>query len=292
MRTTVLTAVCAGIAAVLPTAAPAATAEEVLAEALASYEEQMENIEDVTITSVVTEAGEETPKRAETKYKQKATVDEREVYLSRSEWSEDGSTTYVRIYDGKNLWEWSVGDEPSKREVDYDPSAVISEEILERLEAEHVGTETLDGHAVEVLQITNMLDLMDVPAGERKMVESVEATAWIGSEDPVMRQMRLEISGPMGQMKSVTSYEDYRSESGMLVPYVTITRGSTEPSEKMMEMMEARLQQVPEAQREAARTQMMAEMGKEDVETTKVVSVEVNTGLPDDLFDGNALGTQ
>jgi len=259
------------------------TADKILQNMLESYEKQMKGIKDFTIISEDFEDQEEAGS-TEIEYNKKATIDGKTVYKRREEMNEGDDIT---IYDGEYEWEWHVGEEVIKNKVDYDPSTFISRESLEKIDAQLFGSEEINGEKTYILQINNMKDLMHFSSEEKEMIQTVKGKSWVDTDDWMMRKMEMNMEGAMGKMKTIINFEDYRTIDGMLVPFKETSVTSTEMSP---EMIQSRLQQVPEQYRKQAEEQMKAQMGKKQVSVTKVKEVKVNTGLSDDLFKGSELG--
>jgi len=261
------------------------TAEKIVQNMVASYEEQMKGVKDITIVKETT-TGEEESVSTEVTYQKIVKIGGKTVYKSRTEMN-DGKD--ITIYDGEYTWESHPGMEVTKRESDYTPE--FSPEAIEKIEAEYIGTETIDGHKTYVLRIKNMAEMMGAGLEEQKMGK-VTAKAWIDINDLVMRkmEMNMEQATEAGQKgvtaKIVMKFEDYRKVHGMFFAYKTSQRTSQKVSD---EMIKQQLEQVPEAYRKQMEAQMKAQMGKEQIRTTKIKSVKVNTGLSNALFDGSKL---
>jgi len=259
------------------------TAEKILQNMVDSYERQMKDVKDVTVISEVTEGkGEEKSVSTEVNYRKMAKMGGKTVGKSREELN-DGQD--ITIYDGEYKWEWHSGGEVTKKKVDYNP--MLMEESLNKIKAEFVGTEKIDGDKTYILRIKNMVDIMDFPSEEGIELEKVNGKGWIDANDWVIRKMEIEMKSNMGTMKMIETYEDYRKVRGMFVSYRTLTKTSLELSP---EMIKKQLQEVPSGYRKQAEAQIKTQMGKEQIRITKVKEVKVNTGLSDDLFDGSKLG--
>lgn len=143
-------------------------------------------------------------------------------------------------------------------------------------------------------------------------VKEVKATGrlWVDAQDWVIRKMKttIEITNEKGQkfkIQPIIKNKDFREVNGLLFSYRTITMqgegGVQLPPEQEQKMREAleemrkQLEQMPEAQREMAEQMMKSQMEKiqkalgASKMVTEVEKVKINTGLPDDLFDGSKL---
>ena len=260
------------------------TSEEIIQHIVDSFEQQMKDVNDVTIISEASEGQEAGRARTEIEYRKKAQVNGKTIYKRREELNNEEDIT---IYDGEYEWEWHAGGEVTKNEVDFDPSAMISEELLKSMAAEYIGTEEIDGNTTYILQLKNMIDFIWLSPEEKNMVSEVNGRSWFDSEDWVIRRMEMEIRSTRGNMHTVTNYNDYRNMNGMLIPYQTTTKTSLEINP---EMIKKQLQEVPAEYRAQVEAQIKAQMGREEIRITQVQEVEVNTGLSDNLFEGSELG--
>ena len=263
------------------------TAEEIIQNVTASYEKQMKDVKDFTIISEVSEGeGEEKSVSTEIEYQKRAKIGDKTVYKRRHELN-DGKD--ISIYDGEYEWECHSGGEVTKEKLDYNPYAPW--EALKRIKGEYTGTENIDGYKTYILWIEDMTDMMGLPPEAKKTMKA-SGKVWVDAKDWIPRKMEMdmeqvdETGNSMGTVKTVMNYEDYRGEHGMLVPYRTSQKISMKINP---EMIEKQLQEVPLEYREQAEAQMKEQMGKEQIQITKVKEVKVNTGLSDNLFDGSKL---
>ena len=261
------------------------TSEEIVRNMAESQKEQLKNVKDVTIISDIYEDETESEVTGtEIEYRKKYTVEGKTVYKRRQEMN---GGEHITIYDGAYEWEWHGGGEVTKKSVESDPSMLISDEMIDEIEAELLDTEDVDGERTYVLKIKNMLDFMALSPEEKGMLAEIKAKCWVDADEWVMRKMDMEMISPRGSMHTVVHIQEYHNEHGMLVPYKEISKSTSGMSPEMMKMQ---LQRVPEEHRKQAEAQMKAQMGRERIRISRVKEVKINTGLSDDLFDGGELG--
>ncbi len=283
------------------------TAEKVIQNCVASYEEQMKGVKDIT---EVTDRG--------VTYQKWVTIEGETVCKTRNEMEMMGKK-FVTIYDG--IYQWGqdpVSGEVTKEKIDYNPYETMEnlETIMETITAQYGGTEEIDGYETHILSIEDITKLM----GSAKPAEMEELKAsgklWVDEEDWVIRKMEMNIEGVDEEgeertIKITIERKDFHKDNGLLTPYRTVMTtvmaiGGEVPGlspEQEQEMRQAlaeiqkQLEEMSPEERKLAeafmkpRIEMMEKMlaggGMETV--TEVKKVEINTGLSDDLFDGSKL---
>ncbi|MEA1964363.1 MAG: hypothetical protein U9O41_04450 [Candidatus Aerophobetes bacterium] len=244
-----------------------------------AYEEQMEEIEDMTIFRE-NKGGMPMLARKSTIYRKRAEVAGKTIYKTRTE-TEMMGRTMVTIYDG--VYNWSVdpaSGKVKKEKAKYDPTQIWKN--LDLSETHYLGTEEIEGKKAHLLKIDNPLKVLGMPS--TKILQEREASAegkiWVNAEDWMLARTLIIMSGKFKEGKEATirfsmDFKDYRPVDGMLLPYRMITSTKIDipgASEKEKQMMQA----------------FMGGMGSFEMITTEV---KVNTGLSDELFDGTRLKT-
>jgi len=274
------------------------TANEVVDNMISNYEKQMANINDVKIVS-----------SSDVRYQKKFNVNGKPVFKTRTE-VEIAGKKIISIYDGQYLWSYNPLDNSvNKEEASFNPQEMVHG--LKNANLVYGGKETVDNNSAHVLKVSN-LDMM--MGAEQK--EGVNGKIWVDAKDWVIRKMEVEIV--MGDEDydeddvpptASIRMKDYRNVKGMLIPYVTeiafgsmenieMTPEEREEMEQNIAEMERELEQMPAIQKRFAEKAMRAQInlmrnlleGQGLVTKTEISDVKVNTGLADDLFDGNRLG--
>ncbi len=287
------------VALLVPSASFAAekwTAEKVIQEVIASYEKQMEKVNDVTtITDKYT------------LYQKRAKVKGENLYKSRMEMEVMGEK-YISIYDG--IYEWSKypSGKVTKEKISFDPYQTWKN--LASADTKYKGTEEIDKLNCHVLTIDDMSKILSLREYETEATGEVSGKTWIDAKDWVIRKMEIvvkieeEEGGEEITVKQIHKMGDYRKVDGMLVAYrravITIIGAEELTPEKRKETkeglrkMQEQLEKMPPAQREMLEGIIKPQMetmkkllGEEEV--TIVKKVEINTGLSDSLFDGSKL---
>lgn len=173
-----------------------------------------------------------------------------------------------------------------------------------RQNAEYRGTETVDGNRTHILFVSDLEPLAE--EDEEDIAQNgyfyVDADIW------VLRKMKFNVEsevepGQVQEMQPVIRFLDYRNIEGLHIPFrtvmelgdldATISPEEREEARRAMQEFERELEQMPEQQRK-----MMEQMMKPQMErfekmlegdkleiVIEVEDVQVNTGLPDDLFN-------
>ncbi len=279
------------------------TAEKVIQNCVASYEEQMKGVKDIT---KVTDR--------DITYHKWVTIEGETVCKTRYE-MEIMSKKFVTIYDG--IYQWGqdpVSDEVTKEKIDYNPYQTI--ENLETITVQYGGTEEIDGYKTHILDIEDITKLMGSAKPAEMEELRVSGKLWVDEEDWVIRKMEMNMEGVDEEgeertIKITIERKDFRKKNGLLTPYRTVmTIGmaidegfpglSPEEEQEMRQAlaeMQKQLEEMSPEQRKLTeafmkpRIEMMEKMlagsGMETV--TEVKEVKINTGLSDDLFDGSKL---
>jgi outer membrane lipoprotein-sorting protein len=277
------------------------TAQEVIQNCVDQYKQGMQDIEDMT---VFTNQGKT--------YSKRATAGGKEFYKTRQEIEIMNQTT-VTIYDGQYVWYRGPTGTITKHTVTYNPYQMTAN-LLEASDLQYKGVEDIDGHKTYAIGIGDLHQLAGSFNTEARSdaLESVEATGtlWIDANDWVIRKMQVTVDmvdevGENRQFEYASRHEDFRKVNGLLMAYRTVTESSSlteqltpeqkQEMEDSLKQMQAQLAQMPESQR-----QMVEEMMKPQIEALEKVlgaeeivreveAVKINAGLPDNLFDGNAL---
>ncbi len=278
----------------LPTVMRGLTAEEVIENMLTAYEKQMYNIEDVKITTDF-----------DIKHMKRTVIDGEIVYMIRTEIGVGPVDKIITIWDGEYQWFAGPDGKVEKQKEKFDRGEVVHQ--LLNTEAEYVGKADLDGYETHILNVKG-LDMQEADKNYGRM----DGDVWIDANDWVPRKLELiipvEDSEDEDKHDSLTVLmEDYRNYEGMLVPLITkmitypnITPDKQQEMREKLDEMEREFEQMPQEQRELFDSGGMWEthinMMREALETgeyimaIEVLDVQVNTGLSDDMFDGELLG--
>jgi len=260
------------------------SAQEVINQMRGAYEQRMSGIDDLTMVTKGT-AGVMAMMGESTIYQKRAKIAGKTVYKTRTEVQFMGKPL-ITIYDGE--YEWSVdpiSGQVNKEKKDFAPDWTRIWEVLDLSQMQYVGTDDLDGETAHVLKMDDLTEgikrLLPVPpqAGPSEEGEwSGWAKMWINAENWVFMRMQIVMTETSEEGKEMTNritsdFKDYRQVQTMFIPHqmtykieVEIPDMSPEEKQMMLGMMEAFME---------------GEM--------IVTKVEVNTGLPADLFDGTKL---
>ncbi len=171
--------------------------------------------------------------------------------------------------------------------------------------AEYAGRADVAGIDAHVLRLTDFSAMDPLGSTDQQPPDSV---LFFVDPDPWLL-VRISIHGSLptqGQDGNVTptiDFEDFRDVEGMMVPFLTrltmvgvqvdVSQQQLEDAQQSLAQLEQRLQSLPAAQREMMmdrlrpqleRMQQIVDSGT--LETVfEVESVEVNTGLPDSMFN-------
>lgn len=275
------------------------TAEKVIQNCVASYEEQMKDVEDIT---KVTDR--------DITYHKWVTIEGETVCKTRYEMEMMG-IKFVTIYDG--IYQWGqdpVSGKVTKEKIDYNPYGTI--ENLETITAQYGGTEEIDGYETHILDIEDITKLIGSAKSEEMETLRISGKLWVDAEDWVIRKMEMNMEGVDEEGEEITikitiEMKDFRKDNGLLTPYRTVMATvmaidegvpglSPEEEQEMRQVlaeMQKQLEEMSPEQQEIMkpRIEMMEKMfagsGMETV--TEVKDVKINTGLSDDLFDGSKL---
>lgn len=260
------------------------SAQQVINQMRGAYEQRMSGIDDLTmvtkgIAGIMAMMGETTI------YKKRAKTSGKTVYKTRTEMQFMGKSL-VTIHDGE--YEWSVdpmSGQIKKEKKDFAPDWTRIWEVLDLSQMQYVGTDDLDGEAAHVLKMDDLTEGMKklMPAlqqtGPSQEGEwSGEAKMWINAKNWVFMRMQIVMTGTSEEGEEMTNiitsdFKDYRQVQTMLIPH------------QMTYKMEV---EIPDMNPEEK--QMMLDMMGTFMEGEMIVTkAEVNTGLPDDLFDGTKL---
>jgi len=248
-----------------------------------SYQRQMSEIDDITIIQEM--KGGFLSMEGIT-YQKKARINNQEVYKSRSETRVMGMDT-VTIFDG--IYTWSidpVSGEVKKEEGGVDPLQVWK--VFDPGKMEFLGEEKVDGKDAYKVQLDDAIwmmgkeDLASSGMPEDSEVD-MHSIYWIDKNDYVplkslnfMKTTTIEDGKPV-TMNMITDVQflDYRRIESMLISYRMVISNQ-------MEVDDPSLSQEEKEQAKA----FMSSMGNMEF---VVKNVEINTGLPDTLFDGTKL---
>ena len=268
----------------------AADIQEIIKNVQNTYEKQMELIDDYMVIQKPT--GGLTTLAGETKvFYKKAEIDGAEVYKSRTETDVMGMS-FISIYDGK--YDWTIN--PITGEVEKELSEDNPSQFWKNLNSSnsiYLGEEMVGDEIAYVLQIDNALQVLgnqmaQAATLQQNEIEKVSGKLWISGKDwmPLRMQMAINI-GSADEDISIntiitTDFKDYRQVETMLHPFKLAVSTSTEIDTSMMSEEEKKEQEAAMMMMKS----MMSGMGSFSIET---VEVKVNTGLPDELFDGTGL---
>jgi len=251
-----------------------------------SYQKQLSGIQDITI---VQEMKGGFFNMENTTYHKKARVNNQEVFMTRTETSMMGMDI-VTIYDG--VYTWSI--DPVSGEVQKEEGGVDTLQVWKMFRPEktnYLGDEKIEGKDAYKIQLDDALWMagMQGLAGS-DMPEDAEIEMqgiyWIDKENlvPLKSQNLTKTTsiedGETVVMDIITDslFQDYRPVGSMLISHrMTIST--------QMEIDDPSLS--PEEKEEAKA--FMSSMGGMNNMEVVVTRAEYNTGLSDDLFDGNLL---
>ena len=260
------------------------SAQQVINQMRGAYEQRMSGIDDLTMVTKGT-AGVMAMMGESTIYQKRAEIAGKTVYKTRTEIQFMGKPL-ITIYDGE--YEWSVdpiSGQVKKEKKDFAPDWTRIWEVLDLSQMQYVGTDDLDGEAAHVLKMDDLTEgikkLMPVPpqAGPSKEGEwSGWAKMWINAKNWVFMRMQIVMTGTSEEGKEMTNritsdFKDYRQVQTMLIPH------------QMTYKMEVEIPDMSPEEKQMMLGMMGAFMEGEMI----VTKVEVNTGLPADLFDGTKL---
>ena len=260
------------------------SAQEVINQMRGAYEQRMSGIDDLTMVTKGT-AGIMAMMGESTIYQKRAKIAGKTVYKTRTEIQFMGKPL-ITIYDGE--YEWSVdpiSGQVKKEKKDFAPDWTRIWEVLDLSQMQYVGTDDLDGEAAHVLKMD------DLTEGIKKLMPALQQTGpsqegewsgwakmWINAENWVFMRMQIVMTGTSEEGQEMTNritsdFKDYRQVQTMLIPH------------QMTYKMEVEIPDMSPEEKEMMLGMMGAFMEGEMI----VTKVEVNTGLPADLFDGTKL---
>ena len=260
------------------------SAQQVINQMRGAYEQRMSGIDDLTMVTKGT-AGIMAMMGESTIYQKRAKIAGKTVYKTRTEIQFMGKPL-ITIYDGE--YEWSVdpiSGQVKKEKKDFAPDWTRIWEVLDLSQMQYVGTDDLDGEAAHVLKMD------DLTEGIKKLMPALQQTGpsqegewsgwakmWINAENWVFMRMQIVMTGTSEEGKEMTNritsdFKDYRQVQTMLIPH------------QMTYKMEVEIPDMSPEEKEMMLGMMGAFMEGEMI----VTKVEVNTGLPADLFDGTKL---
>jgi outer membrane lipoprotein-sorting protein len=269
------------------------TVQEVISNMQKAYEKQMKGVNDFTVIHRSTGGMAALAGDTVTHYK-KVKLDGQDIYKSRIE-SQVMGMDMVIINDGRYYW----ATNPMTGEIDKEISEHDSVQIwrnLDPVRTQYLGEEEVNGDKAYVLKFDNPIQVMGKQQAMSQQEEEPEepgemwGTLWISSKTWMPLRMLMEFKAESMEeaeemimiMKMTTDLKDYRQVGTMLHPHQMVmsttmeldTAGLSEEEKKegqaMMQMMST----------------MMSGMGSFTIDT---IDIKVNTGLSDDLFDGNKL---
>ncbi|MFP4228277.1 MAG: hypothetical protein ACLFTE_05545 [Salinivenus sp.] len=248
---------------VVPPAA-AQSAQSVIEEIRARYQEQMETVDNYVIET-----------DAYTSYHRKIT-----------EGGDPRYETTTRMNDEVPAFD-AVGSTPATT------SALPAD--LDRF-AEHAtydGTESIDGRESHVLRIDNPAAVYDeMDSGAESMIYYVDTERFVPTRMMIKMQSQ-ETDGPSPSSVTI-NLRDYRTEQGLTIPYETelsMDMNISEEQQRQMEQLKEKMAEMSERQRDQMKSMMgdkfekMQDMMAGEPMTTTVRSVKVNEGIPEGIFE-------
>ncbi len=254
-----------------------------------SYQKQLSGIEDLTIVQEI-KGG--MFNMENTTYYKKARVNNQEVFMSRKETSMMGMDM-INIFDGQ--YSWSI--DPVSGKVQKEEGGVDSLQIWKMFKPEqtdYLGDEKVDGKDAYKIQLDDALwmpGMESLPGSDMPEDAEIEMQGiyWIDKEKLVpLKSQSITKTTSIEDGETVvmdiiadTLFQDYRSIGSMLISHKMLVSTKYEFDESSMEALEEDEEDFSEEF-----SGMLESMGKMEIVVTKT---EVNTGLSDDLFDGNLL---
>jgi len=249
----------------------------------------MRGIDDITIVQEM-DAGFFDVKA--TTYQKKAIVNNNEIFKSRTE-TEVMGMNIATIYDG--IYTWSIDPETGKVKQEQggtDPLQVWK--IFNPDNMKYLGEEEVNGKDTYMVQLDGAIWMMgQEDFTQQNMSEDAEdmemqSIFWIDKNQfiplksrNIMKTTTIEDGNPViTNTVADVQFLDYRMEGTMLIPYRMLISSQIEIDDPTMTEEERKMAQ-----------SMMSAMGMGNMEMT-VTSVEINTGLSDNLFDGTLLESQ
>jgi outer membrane lipoprotein-sorting protein len=276
---------------ILPATAFSANINTIVQQMENSYRQQLRGIEDMT---VVQEMKGGFFNITITTYYKKAIVNNEEVFMSRNETSIMGMDT-VTIFDG--LYTWS--NDPMTGEVEQEEGGVDALQVWKMFtpeQARYLGDEIVDGKDAYKLQLDDaiwMMGMEDMVGSDMPEDSEIEMQGiyWIDKETLVPLKAKNYTKtatvedGETVSMNIITNVDflDYRPVGSMLFSHRMLISTQYEFDESQM---------AGEDEDDFSAEEFMdflESMGKMEIVVT---NAEVNTGLPEELFDGTLLEAQ
>jgi outer membrane lipoprotein-sorting protein len=177
--------------------------------------------------------------------------------------------------------------------------------------ATYEGTETIDGRRCHILRIDDLsaLSASQLPPMAEGTDDQGSMRMYIDAERSVPLRMEMEVTmtqdGETRTLRPRVVFSDYRTTDGLMLPWMmemtmdnlnaSMSPEEREQARRSLEEMEQRLEQLPEEQRRMMEGAMKGQLDQLrsmlDEGTIRfaveVQDVQVNTPLPDGVFDGN-----
>ena len=268
------------------------TVQKVISNMQKAYEKQMKGINDYTVVQKNT-GGMSDLVGGTTTYYKKAKIKGKVIYKTRTE-SEVMGENVVAIYDGNYYWSENPMTGEIKKEI-AEHDSVQMWRNLDPAKTHYLGEEEIEGEKTYVLktddpfQIMGMGQMMSQQGGGSA---GAWGKIWISSKTWMPIRMLIVIkvkaeerTGGMAMITKMTiDIKDYRQVSTMLHPYQTVMNMAME-----MEIDTSGLSEEEKKEEEETMKMMSAMMSGMGAIKTETVDIKVNTGLSDDLFDGNKI---
>lgn len=228
-----------------------------------------------------------------TSYHRKTSRDGEPMYETAMRWQGDGN----RFFSGTGA---TSSLQPSLAQLD----------TLAQV-ATYEGTETVDGRRCHVLRVDDLsaLSSAQMPGMDDETTDQGSMRMYIDAERSVPLRMDMEVqvtqNGEPQTVRPQIRFSDYRTADGLTLPWMmemtmenvnaSISPEEREQARQSLEELEARMNELPEAQRRMMAGMMEGQMEQlrsmlEDGSirfAVEVQNVQVNTPLPDDVFDSN-----
>lgn len=264
----------------------AVNVNSILQQAEKNYQQQMSKIQDLTMVQSM-EGG--FMSMENTIYQKRAKVNNEVVYKMRSESQVMGMETVV-IFDGVYMWSVNpITGQVQKEERKFDPVNVWR--MIDPNKAEYLGEEKVEAKncykikAYDALWMMGQENMMDTGQQENTETE-MYSIFWIDKKDWVpLRAQNFMSTTKMEEGKKVTMnniidsrFMDYRKVESLWVSHRMVISNQMEMDDPGLSAEE--------------KEQAMAFMNAMGEMEMIVKGVQVNTGLPDELFDGTTLEAQ
>lgn len=276
----------------------AITAQDVINNAINTFENQYDGIDDITIVT-----------NNYTTYKKR--VDKKDKWMTRRV-EETGNGEMISLYDGEFLWQKTpYSSEIYKTEVEYNPLETIM--LLKEMNPDYLGKEKVNGIETHVLKINKentkkiLKSYMNPEEAEKY---EAEGKVFIDGNNWLLRKMEMKVSNTEVESSELTMtyiYKDYEKVKNLHVAYTTVMRREGMESmmnlteeekkqlEEQLEKYQEKLEEAPEEQKEMIKNmvgpqleQIKEALGMSE-EVIEVQEVKINQGLEDDLFNPDKL---